>query len=290
MNQSKSLVQSLILTALAAAGATTVSGADWKTAPVSPVTNPVFFEDPNIRTEIRPIFLYHNMDENFLAGEGRAILAAAQLRWAVNDRLAVIATKDGYVDIEFDDAPGLSHSGWADLAFGLKYALIRSDEHKFVLTPGLTFEIPTGDDEVFQGNGDGEWNPFVSAAKGWGNFRILGNVGGRIPNNQEEETAQLHYSLQFDYNVCQWFVPFVSINAFTVLTEGENPLPLDEEGFDLINFGAPDAGGHTQAAAGVGFRSRLHKNAELGFAYERGLDGGDGFFDDRFTVDLIVHF
>ena len=29
---------------------------DWKTNTISPVANPMYFEDPVIRTEIRPIF------------------------------------------------------------------------------------------------------------------------------------------------------------------------------------------------------------------------------------------
>ncbi|MBL9117687.1 MAG: hypothetical protein JNJ83_21955 [Verrucomicrobiaceae bacterium] len=32
------------------------SAVDWKTNTISPVSNPIFFEDPVIRTELRPIF------------------------------------------------------------------------------------------------------------------------------------------------------------------------------------------------------------------------------------------
>ena len=142
---------------------------------------------------------------------------------------------------------------------------------------------------MFQGNGDGAWNLFVSAAKGFGNLRFVANVGGIIPNNFAEETAQLHYSAQIDYTTCQYFIPFVSLNAFTVLSEG-TALPLDVEGFDLFNFGSSEAEGFTQAVAGVGFRSRLMEDLDLGFAYEFPISKSEGLFGDRFTVDLIWRF
>jgi hypothetical protein len=81
----------------------------------------------------------------------------------------------------------------------------------------------------------------------------------------------------------------VTASGMTVLSEGEQ-LPLDVEGFDLINFGSSDAQGFTQIVGGIGFRSRLHKHVDLGFAYEKSLTKPRGLFDDRFTVDLVFHF
>jgi hypothetical protein len=49
---------------------------DWKAHTIAPVTNPIFFEDPVIRSEIRPIFVYHTIDNNFLTGGGHATLYA----------------------------------------------------------------------------------------------------------------------------------------------------------------------------------------------------------------------
>ncbi len=269
---------------------------DWKTKAVSPVANPLFFEDPHIRSEIRPIFAYHRIGDDLLDGaglvgasEGDARYYALQLRWAVNDRLAIIATKDGYIETDFKNAPALSNDGWADIAAGLKYALIKSEEHQFVLTPGLKFEIPTGNTRVFQGNGSGEWDVFLSSVKNWGDFRALGSAGARIPNDFSEETASAHYSLQFDYHLCRWFIPFITASGMTVLSEADQ-LPLDVEGFDLLNFGSSNAEGVTQVIGGVGFRSRLHEHVDLGLAYEKSLTTPNGLFDDRFTVDLVFHF
>ena len=50
---------------------------DWKENTISPVTNPMYFEDPVIRSEIRPIFIYHNFDNQFVTGRGSARVGAS---------------------------------------------------------------------------------------------------------------------------------------------------------------------------------------------------------------------
>lgn len=267
--------------------ATATFADDWKTNAIEPVTNPLFFEDPLIHSEIRPLFLWHNIDKSFITGGGDVRVYAAQVRYAVTDRLAIIATKDGYIDL--DPALGKSTDGWANLAAGLKYALIDDNEKQLVVTPGLKFELPTGNQSVFQGNGSGEGDIFVSAIKGFGNFHVTGSAGVRVPVNWDKETASAHYSLQLDYYTCQWFIPFVAANGQTVLSEAK-ALPLKVEGYDLINFGSANAEGETQIVLGAGFRSRLHEKVDLGFAYEFGATNPKGLFADRYTVDLIFRF
>jgi hypothetical protein len=263
-----------------------VQAADWKENAISPVTNPVFFEDPQINTEIRPIFAWHKVSDDLGVGEGDAQLYAIQARWAVTDRLAIIAVKDGWLNI---DTPGYQDEGWADISAGVKYAIIDDKDAEFIVTPGVTLEMPTGNDEVFQGNGDSTVNPFVSVGKGFGNLRLLGNVGAIIPFDGNEETCQVRYSAQIDYTTCRWFVPFVAWNAFTVLSEGDG-LATDFEGFDLFNFGSQHAEGYTQSVVGAGFRSFLTSKVQLGFAYEIPISSPEGVFDERFTVDLIWRF
>lgn len=289
----------LITLTAALAGLTTIQTAtaeSWKDEAISPVANPLFFESPLISSEIRPLFVYHQIADNFIGGFARVY--AVQARWAVNDRLAIIATKDGYIDLQ---AKGLHTEGWADLAAGVKYALIDDEERQFILTPGLKFELPTGETDAFQGNGNGEFDVFVSAMKGWNKVHATASVGARLPLDLDEETAALHYSLQLDYNVCQYFIPFVALNGFTILTEGNggfdllgHPLNLSGanavEGYDIINFGASDSGGESQIAFGLGMRSKVHKNIDLGFAWEKGISSPRGLFDHRFTVDAVIHF
>lgn len=289
-----------MMSCIALAGSlTSVQGAaagDWKEKTISPVANPIFFEDPHINSEVRPLFIWHNIPNDFLKKElglpngtgGDVRVYAIQLRLAVTERLAIIATKDGF--IEFNPDRVLAHKdGWADLAAGMKYALIDDRKNQFILTPGFTFELPTGNQRVFQGNGKGEWNLFASAAKGFDNFHITGNVGFRVPNDWDQETPSLHYSLQLDYWTCQYFIPFVVMNGFTTLADGKQ-LPLETEGYDLINFGSSKASGWNGLLFGAGFRSRLHKNVDIGFAWEKAITTPKGLYEDRFTVDLIWRF
>jgi hypothetical protein len=271
-----------------ASNAPTITDAiDWKENTISPVTNPIFFEDPVIRTEIRPIFAYHRIDKDFITNGGDAEVYALQIRYAVTDRLAIIATQDGYMNI--NPGSGGNLSGWLDIAAGVKYALIDNKEKNFILTPGLTFSIPTGSTEIFHGRGSGEWNFFTSAEKGWGDFHLLGNLGLRVPNDTNEQSTILHYSLHADYRVCRLFIPFVEANGWTVLHHGDN-LPLTSEGYDVFNFGSSKAGNVTQFTIGGGFRSRLTKNLDLGVAYEKAVADPYGVTDDRFTFDVCIRF
>lgn len=282
---------SLIAGSPAAAGKNPVSvpasAVDWKDHTISPVANPIFFEDPVIRSEVRPIFAHHRIDDGFITGGGEAQLYAVQLRYAINDRLAFIATQDGFFDISLDNGAGLD--GWMDLAAGFKYAAIDDVENQFILTPGVTFHVPTGSEEVFQGRGSGEWNIFVSAAKGYDDLHFTGNVGLRLPNDSDEQSTMLHYSLMADYRVCDLFIPFVVANGWTVLADG-NGLPITSEGYDVINFGASQASGTTQMTVGGGFRSQVASNVYLGFAYEKAVLSPEGLTDDRFTFDVSVRF
>lgn len=263
-----------------------VAAADWKANTIAPVTNPIFFEDAIIRSEIRPIFVHHTIDNNFLGG-GTAQLYALQLRYAVTDRFALIATQDGYFDINNDALA--NPNGWMDLAVGFKYALIDNPAAQFILTPGLTYQIPTGERDVFQGRGGGEFNPFVSFQKGFGNLHVSGNLGLRIPVTTDEQNLMAHYSLMVDYYVNRWFIPFVSANFWTNLNDGTN-IGLRSNGYDVINFGANDANGVTQGMVGIGFRSRITNNIDLGAAYEVAAIRPYGLTNNRLTFDMCIRF
>lgn len=297
--------QTLITLAVALAAATSENTfaadheADWKAGLISPVANPIYFEDARITTEMRPIFIQHWLPDTFkfaggsapLGGEARVY--ALQLRYAINDRLAFIATKDGYIEFKPNHTLTEQH-GWADLAAGFKYALVDDAQKQLLITPGLTITLPTGDKDVFQGDGSGEWNFFVSAVKGWSDLHLLGNLGFRIPNNSGEQTSQLHYSLQLDYRTCDYFIPFIVFNGYTVLSEGDDKLlgavPLNTEMYDLANFGSTNAKGTSQLTIGGGFRSKLTDRLDVGVAYEAGIGDSKGIFDKRLTVDMIVSF
>ena len=275
------------------------SSPDWQNNAISPVANPIYFEDPRVTSEVRPIFMNHWFPDTFHFKGGSAPLGgevqvyALQLRYALTDRLGLIASKDGYIVMRPDHT--LSHeSGWANLAAGLKYAIVDDREKQLLVTPGFTFEIPTGNTDVMQGRGKGEWNAFVSAEKGFNNFHVTANVGALAPDDLSEQTAQLHYSLQADYFLNRYFIPFAVGNGYTVLTSGDNKLlgavPLNTEMYDLIDFGSTDAAGTTQITLGGGFRSKLTHSLDAGVAYEVGVSDPVGIFASRITADLIWRF
>ena len=294
----------MVLTAALAttAGAADAGKVNWLDNTISPVANPIYFEDPRVTSEVRPVYMYQTLPDTFdFAGGsvplgGQVQVMAVQLRYALTEKLALIATKDGY--IQFQPHHVLGHGyGWGDLAAGLKYMLVDDQDNQAVLTPGFTLTIPTGSTEVFQGNGSGDWNLFVSAEKGFDNFHATANVGFIIPNNFAQQTAQTHYSLQLDYYTCQYFIPFAVMNGYTILSETKNAasqslnaVPLNTEGYDLINFGSCAASGSTQLTVGGGFRSRLVKNVDVGLAYEAGVVDPKGIFDTRITADVIWRF
>jgi hypothetical protein len=264
-----------------------IEAVSWKEHTISPVVNFVNFEDPVIRTEIRPVYAFHNIPGDFITSGGEAHAAGVQVRYAINDRLAVFLNQGGYIEVK----PGLGDSfgGWADLGFGVKYALIDDEANQFILTPGIGFIVPSGDEEIFHGRGNGEWNFFLSAAKGFGDLHFTGNAGFRLPNESATQSSVLHYSLQADYYVSRYFIPFVVANGWTVVDPGGN-LPLTTEGYDFFNFGSSGSDGVTQVTVGAGFRVRVTESIDLGLAYERAVAEPKGLFDDRFTFDVSIRF
>ena len=133
--------------------------------------------------------------------------------------------------------------------------------------------------------------------KGFDQLHFTGNAGFIIPNNFAQSTSQLHYSLQADYYLCQYFIPFAVANGYTILSNGNGQssqslqaVPLNTEGYDLINFGSADAAGTTQMTVGGGARSRILKNLDVGFAYEVGVVNPVGIFESRVTADVIWRF
>jgi len=287
MTNSIQRLGTIAMTVAAFASISSTLADSWQEKAIAPVTNPIFFETPMIQSEIRPVFMMHSLDSGFLGVPVDVRVYAVQLRNAVTERLAIIATKDGYIEV--DPKVGKSNHGWADLAAGLKYALFQSEDKQFIVSPEFTIEVPTGNRNVFQGNGSGELNLFVSAMKGWDNLHATATIGGRIPFDGDKETSNIRYSAMHDYWVCKWFIPYVSFNAFTTTSNGK-VLGKDTEGFDLINFGSTNASGITQGALGGGFRSRPLQNLDVGFGYEYGLVGKNDIFKNRYTFDLIWRF
>ncbi|MFN8392355.1 MAG: hypothetical protein U0136_18825 [Bdellovibrionota bacterium] len=253
---------------------------------ISPVSHPVTFEDPRHSTELRPIFAYHQIDDSFVTGGGSAQVYALQARFKFTDDLSFIATKDGLVVLKLDDVVD-DDEGIADVGAGLKYSVYRTDSQ--IVSLGLRYELPVGKEKIFQGQGDGALNPFVSAAAAVGDFNLMAGTGLRIAMDNSDSSF---WDLDFhaDYKLGS-FYPLVELSVIHPYQGGDR-LPIADEGEDFFNFGASQSAGTNLVAMGVGARYRIADNIDIGAVYQFPLDRGEGsrILDWRITTDLIYRF
>ena len=259
---------------------------------ISPVTNPVNFEDPRINSEFRFIFKHHEFDDKFVTAGGDLQLYALQFRYAINEDWAFIATKDGYIDFNPEALP--DQNGWANIEPGLKYAFYKDAEAGNIASAILRYELPLGNTDVFQGEGDGVIHPSVSAAFALGdNTSFMAASGLRIPTDTDDSMlwdADIHIDHKIPMGDMALY-PLVEVNMVHVADAGKR-LPIADEGGDVINFGSTESGGKTLVTGAVGARLRASDSVDLGVAYQVPLTSGQGsyLFDWRLTADVIVSF
>lgn len=304
--------------ALANAGTSIITPASEASAPPAatgfekarrPISNPTLFDLAIPGTNVHPIFIYQNLPDYVNTTIGKVPMGgdfqvyALQFEIALNERLSIVATKDGYVDLNPGNALWSSENGFANIAAGLKYAFYYDPANSAVVSGTATFEIPTGNHDVFQGEGDGAVNLIVSGLKLWDKFQIAAGAGVHLElDDQLADTSFV--SFHASYEVHPLFIPLVEVNWHHVLSTGDGnpnfarqaggavPAVAQFEGFDLLNFGASNASANRDfVTAAIGFRSRVSDSVDLGFAYEIPLTNEhDGILEDRFTVDLLWRF
>ncbi|MBX3420695.1 MAG: hypothetical protein KF752_03980 [Pirellulaceae bacterium] len=255
---------------------------------ISPVSNPVFFEDPRTLTEVRFLFLHHDVPAA-LTGNSVQVYAA-QVRLALSQRLSFIATKDGLI---YSQHP-LIDSGFADIAAGFKYNLYRDPAAGRILSLGTTLEIPTGSEKSLQGNGEGEWNFFATAGT-----RLMGSTrahwlsagGLRQPNDTTEENRLMYWSNHFNYRLHTSMPLYVltEFNWWNYLNNG-TAFGLPVHGGDLFNLGSVGVSGDNLVTQAVGMRYKPKRNVELGSAFEFPLTKQQGLMKNRWNFDLIVRY
>ncbi len=295
---------------------------------ITPVSNPTNFEDPWIESDVRPIFAYHQIDGDYLkvvqgaglrAPKGNVTVVAAQIRLKLTDRLALIATKDGYVWASPDhDVDHVVHGGqgFANLAGGLKYNFFRDVDLPALVSGGIRYEAPTGEPQALQGSvfrthnalnldlherGSGIFNVFLSGAWALGDLHLLGYTGPRLALDGVDSSFY-DTSFHADYKVGA-FYPLIELNWVHVLDGGDRLKPvegaglkMDQEGFDFFNLGAPSAGGEDVATLAFGLRWRLLDGIEtpigpggvdVGAVAEVPVTSRHDVFGWRVTSDLI---
>ena len=232
------------------------------------MTNPVFFEDPRTLTEARVIYLHHKVPLTALGGE--VDLIAVQLRAAINDRLSIIATKDGYAT---SDNP-LIDDGWADVSVGLKYNLYADPCSQRLLSGGVVYEMPVGSTRTQQGNGDGLFNVFLTGGAEFGNNNHLVSAAGfLLPADRAAESSMFFWSNHVDRRIgCSNFYALAEVNWYHYMGAGRafNVAPI--EGGDLFNFGTVGVAGNDIVTGAIGVKYKPRERIELGVAWEAPAD------------------
>ncbi len=252
---------------------------------ISPMTNPVFFEDPRQLTEARALFIQHKVP--LAAGGGDVQLYALQLRARLSENVSLIATKDGYIT----STNALVNDGWADLSAGLKFTLRRDVERQRLVSAGFMFEMPTGEADALQGNGNGELNLFMTGARKFG-CRVHGvsATGIRVPMNNTDESTSWYWSNHLDYMVRDRLYLLTEFNWYHWLQAGKDgPVP-GVEGLDVINLGSPGVAGNDIVTAAFGTKFKPNGNNEIGVAFEFPLTEREDILDNRLTVDWNIRY
>lgn len=273
-----------------------------------PITNPTLFDLALPRTQVHAIYMHHRFPDSIDTEIGSVDLGgdlnlyALQFEYAFNERFSLVALKDGYVDFNPDGALFSSEEGLANVGGGFKYAFLLNPDTQTAASVSATYEIPIGDDDVFQGEGDGNLNLTLNGLKLYQNWQFAGALGLQLPLD-DAYSSQGFLSAHVSYEVSPWFIPLVELNWFHVFSDGDGgtrydaqaggavPAVAQSEGADLLNWGASHSSDSDYVTLGLGFRSRIADNISLGFAYEFPLtEEEENITDDRFTVDLVVTF
>ncbi len=251
---------------------------------ISPITNPIFFEDPRTLTEVRFIFWQHRIPRNL--GGGDVQLYGLQARVALSDRLSVIANKNGFVDSNVR----LADDGWADVMAGLKYNLFVNPECQRLLSVGAAYELPIGSTQALQANGDGMFHLFLTGGTQLGeNMHWLSGTGFYLPVDHNDNSSMWYWSNHLDYmiNPC-WYV-LGEVNWYHWLGSGDNGLN-GVEGLDLANLGSRGVAGNDIVTGALGVKYKPRDSVELGVAYEVPLTEREDIIKDRLTFDVILRY
>lgn len=287
---------------------------------VMPMSFPYIFEEPYITTGLNFVGIWHDFPENLsLAGGGSLPLGgqlgvlALQIRLALTERLAFIATKDGVGFLDPGAAsPVDDGTGLFNLTFGFKYALfewageVAGHDHSAILTPSLRYEIPLGQRAVFQGHDDGLLIPAIAAGYQIERFSGILAVGGQAPIDANENGSNLFYNLHVSYahplgdRFVTHVAPFMEFNGIhwthsgrgtrAVDLRGGGSIPIGLvpgfEGVDVANLGNLMVSGNDYITMAFGLRLPMRKGLSFGASYEFPVSIVDDLTDQRVTMML----
>lgn len=253
-----------------------------------PFSNAVQAKDARSLTEARFVFLQNWSDSGTpVVGASSAQLYGLQLRVALTERLQLFADKDGIVRLSPQGSNSVT--GLANLAAGVKYAFIRDVENQFLGAVVLQYEVPTGEANIFQGQGSGNLGAYVVFGKEfWENWHGLLQFGQNSAMNVQNSgyfMATAHVDRRFGK-----FTPFYEANWFYYNQSGTYLPTLNIEGGGLLNLGSGDVVGLNYVTNCVGFKYDLTRHAELGVGYEFQVSQPRMLFSNALGAQVILRY
>jgi hypothetical protein len=252
-------------------------------------------------------------------------VVAAQLRVAVTDRFAIIATKDGYMWKD-PGSPLLKETqGWMDLGFGAKYAVYQNRDAGRIVSLALKYDAASGARDTFQDGGDGILMPSITGAAKLGDLALQGDFGGSWAIS-DTQSSSLYYHLYLAYPIAGTrgaFTPFVQFSGIHWLDGGDGSrkielsaaaqaLPLlgqyinvgtpsapmpnvvgiygPFEGADVANLGAGGVNGLDYVTFAFGIHVRFLEHVTVSAAYEVPITEHESITRQRITTAVAWEF
>ncbi|MEM1297060.1 MAG: hypothetical protein AAGH89_16965 [Verrucomicrobiota bacterium] len=277
-----------------------------------PVTNPTLFDTALPQTKLHAIMIHQTLPDFIdttlgqLPVGGDLQVYAVQAELALGERFSLVAAKDGYIDFQ-PDATFSNTSGWANLSAGAKWAWLYRPENQVASAFQLLYEAPSGNRDVWQGEGDGQIIPSLFYLQSFNRLQYSNAFGFRLPVDGDAESSQFYTSQHIGYHLTDWLYPLIELNWFHVMDQGDGasrfpaqaggitPAIARFEAGDLVNWGALNSGANDDLVTmAIGFRAEfpfLKDQADFGFAWEFPLTDGDAtILDDRFTFSVELRY
>lgn len=274
---------------------------------ISPVSSPFYLEDPRALTEIRPLFIFqHTPNANQAWAGGNNYFFGARGSVALTPNVSIVLTKLGWMwtDPDSNNPAGISSgNGFAEVHVGPKFTIIRNVDTGTLLASGVNFEIPCGNQNVFQNTGNFSVEPYISVAQNFGK-NLLGTYGslnflnttGYTFRTDDVRNEFLFSGFHLDYNVGnqnRWY-PLVEVNWFHYTRDGNAQQPfVGFGGADMFNFGTNGVAGHNELICNFGGRWKpagrdsFQLGATVGF---NALGGSRTLNNIIVTTDLIFRY
>jgi len=270
------------------------------------MSNPVQNIDPRAVTEFVPLFVGGWFSSSRALPSGSSWAIGPAINIALSERFCFGLNQGGYpvVDINgrssgfFRDRFGRLHDrleaatgqreGWLNLGGFAQYTFIENVPEQFLVTGGMRIEVPSGSQNLFQGNGPVYLTPYLTFGKEYGNWHLLGTTGYEFPTASGTATTNTFFgNVHIDRQTFGWLYPLVEFNCNYHVTSVAVDLPLRRGFIGLDNF--QSEGNFVSVAAGANaviIKSRL----EFGAVYTTPIAIQHNFSANGLVAKLVFRF